>query len=271
MTSGAPAGEPEELYGEAYFDTLADWHRRSYPTFAAFVAAALRDRPPGRILDLGCGAGTYAAALRPHARHLTGCDRADAALERAAAAGYDRLIGCDLDRAVAADLGGPYEVVFSTEVVEHLDDAAGFFATVGELLVPGGRLLLTTTAYHFYLFYYLALVRPRRARAVGQWLAGFASARSADRFVERLWRVTGGHRHGFARHRLRAAARAAGLRVDRCRHVNVQPVVPVPELVAASPRALRPAVALAGRAVNAACRRTGLYGPNLLLAATRPR
>jgi SAM-dependent methyltransferase len=272
--SGAPA---PGLYDDAYFaGPMAEWHRRSLPTFAVFLAEHTAGRPPGRVLDLGCGTGAYGEVLRPLAEELVGCDAAPPALARAAAGGrYDRLIAADLESAGAGDLAPPYDLVFSTEVVEHLRDPDGFLRLVASLLTPGGRLVLTTTAYHFYLFYYLGLVRPIERPALADWLAGWYDARRADRFVVRLWEVTGGHRSGFSRPRLRRLTAAAGLRVVRLRHANVQPVAPVEHLRAApgaglAARAGWRALAAAGRLADAASRATGLYGANLLLAAERP-
>lgn len=272
MTGPAAPG----LYDDAYFSgPMADWHRRSLPTFAAFVAEACAGRAPGRVLDAGCGGGVYGPVLRPLASELVGCDAAPPALARAAAAGhYDRLVESDLATAGAGELGGPYDLVFSTEVIEHLRDPAAFLALSEELLAPGGRLVLTTTAYHFYVFYYLGLIQPIEPAALADWLAGWRHPRRADRFVQRLWQITGGHYSGFSRHRLRRLARGAGLRVVSLRHAHVQPVAPVEHLVAPpgaglAARTAWRAVAAAGRAANAFCRATGLYGANLLLAADK--
>jgi 2-polyprenyl-3-methyl-5-hydroxy-6-metoxy-1,4-benzoquinol methylase len=272
--------EPAAVYDDAYFGgPLAEWHRRSLPTFAAFLSAALAGRPPGRTLDLGCGDGAYAAVLRPRSRELVGCDGAAAALERAGSRGlYDRLLAVDLETARREELvadGGGYDLVFCTEVVEHLADPARLFRLAADLLAPGGRLVLTTTGFHFYLFYYLAFVRPARWGHLADWLAGWVAERRADRFVERLWQVTGGHRSAFSRRRLARLARQAGLTVETLRHANVQPVAPVEHLAAApgagaAARLGWRALAGVGRLANAACRRTGLYGANLMLVAERP-
>lgn len=272
--------EPAAVYDDAYFaGPLAEWHRRSLPTFAAFLERALDGRGPGRVLDLGCGDGAYAGVLRPVASQLVGCDGAAAALERARSRGlYDRLLTVDLEAVGREELaagGGGYDLIFCTEVVEHLADPGRLFRLAAELLAPGGRLVLTTTGFHFYLFYYLAFVRPARRGDLADWLAGWVAESRADRFVRRLWHVTGGHRSAFSRRRLARLARRAGLSVRRIRHANVQPVAPVEHLrpapgAGAAARVGWRALAAAGRAANAICRRTGLYGANLLLVAERP-
>lgn len=272
--------EPSAVYDDAYFGgPLAEWHRRSFPTFAEFLAAALAGRPPGRALDLGCGDGAYAPVLRPRASWLVGCDGAAAAIERAGSRGlYDRLLTVDLETARREELDpddGGFDLVFCTEVVEHLAEPARLFRLAADLLAPGGRLVLTTTGFHFYLFYYLAFVRPARRRELADWLAGWVVDRRADRFVEPLWQVTGGHRSAFSRRRLARLARRAGLRVEALRHANVQPVAPVDHLAAepgagAAARLGWRTLAAAGRLANAVCRRTGLYGANLMLIAERP-
>lgn len=271
---------PAAVYDDSYYaGPMAEWHRRSLPTFAAFLDRATAGRPPGRVLDLGCGDGAYGHVLRPRAARLVGCDAAAAALGRARSRGlYDELLAADLETARREDLdpaGGGYDLVWSTEVVEHLADPSRLFRLAAALLAPGGRLVLTTTGYHFYVFYYLALIRPLRRRDLADWLAGWVVRRRADRFVETLWQVTGGHRTGFTRRRLAGLARRAGLVVRELRPANVQPVAPVEHLrpapgAGAAARIAWRLLAAAGRAANALCRSTGLYGANLLLVAERP-
>jgi SAM-dependent methyltransferase len=93
----------------------------------------------GRILDDGCGLGTYLAALEPYSRHRYGLeiefDRAAAALGRAE--GVALGVGERLPfRAQAFDL------VLSNEVIEHVTDDAQAVAEMVRVTRPGGRIVL---------------------------------------------------------------------------------------------------------------------------------
>jgi SAM-dependent methyltransferase len=99
-------------------------------------------RPADRWLDLGCGAGRF-LTLAPDA---IGVDVSPAALERAAR----NAPGADL-RLVEADtlpLGhGEVDLVWCSEVIEHVAGALELLQEVRRVLKPGGRLLLTTPGH----------------------------------------------------------------------------------------------------------------------------
>lgn len=267
----------DDLYTDAYFDgPMAAWHRLSLPTFAAFLRQAVGGSRPPRALDLGCGDGAYGPVLAALAGEVDGCDGSAAALARAGARGaYRRLVEADLAAEGLPQLPGSYELVFSTEVVEHLPDPDRFCRLAAGLLAPGGLLVLTTTTYHLYLFYYLLFAEPLRSRDLGDFLRGCTGNDAAgDRFVHRLRDLTGGHEHGFRVRRLLACLRRAGLATERWRYANVQPVFPLDGLARArferlSRRWARGPLRLFGRAVNTLCRRSGGYGANVMAAARR--
>lgn len=268
--------DDDPLYTDRYFAALERWHHLSYPTFSAFLQEAVAGRPR-RALDLGCGGGRYGPLLSELADEVDGCDVAPAALERAATTGaYHELFLADLsERSNPLPVAG-YDLVFCTEVIEHVRREDRFTRHLATALRPGGQLVLTTTTYHLYLFYYWLHHDPRRLSDYRDFLVGMVNDRAGDRFVRRLWLLTGGHEHGFRRGRLLRVVRAAGLDVERSRYVSVQPVVPIEGLDAPSFRSrcgawLAPLWRVLGRAVNAACRRTGLYGPNVLVSARKPR
>jgi ubiquinone/menaquinone biosynthesis C-methylase UbiE len=104
-------------------------------------------RPGDRALDLGCGDGRFTAELARIGAAATGVDIAEAALNRARAAHPD------LDFRLAP-FDGPlpfddvsFDVVWTSEVIEHVADTARWLSEVRRVLVPRGRLLLTTPSH----------------------------------------------------------------------------------------------------------------------------
>jgi ubiquinone/menaquinone biosynthesis C-methylase UbiE len=111
----------------------------------AFARSSLT--PADRVLDLGCGAGDLTADLATVAPQIIGADVAQAALDRARRR-HPRL---DL-RLVPIDGALPFEdgafdVVWSSEVIEHVADTARWLSEVRRVLAPQGRLLLTTPSH----------------------------------------------------------------------------------------------------------------------------
>ncbi len=107
----------------------------------ALLLAAVE--PGARVLDLGCGAGRFVAALRDAGADAVGVELSAAALEGA----RRNVPGADL-RLVAADgslpLGhGEVDVVWCSEVLEHVPDTIAFLTEVRRVLRRGGRLLVT--------------------------------------------------------------------------------------------------------------------------------
>jgi 2-polyprenyl-3-methyl-5-hydroxy-6-metoxy-1,4-benzoquinol methylase len=99
-------------------------------------------RPGERVLDLGCGAGAFLAALRDAGAQPVGVDIAEAALERA----RTNVPGADLRRledGVIPAGHGEFDLVWCSEVLEHIPDVAEALYEVRRVLKPGGRLLLT--------------------------------------------------------------------------------------------------------------------------------
>lgn len=102
-------------------------------------------RPGDRVLDLGCGEGTFSGlAMEGGAGSVIGADIAEAALDRARPAhpelSFQRV---DPDRPLPfAD--NAFELVWASEVIEHIADTAVWLSEVRRVLVPGGRLAITT-------------------------------------------------------------------------------------------------------------------------------
>jgi SAM-dependent methyltransferase len=100
-------------------------------------------RPGERVLDLGCGAGRFLAALTDAGREPIGVELAAAAAERA----RRNVPGADV-RLVAPDgslpLGhGEVDLVWCSEVLEHVPDTVALLTESRRVLRRGGRLLVT--------------------------------------------------------------------------------------------------------------------------------
>jgi 2-polyprenyl-6-hydroxyphenyl methylase/3-demethylubiquinone-9 3-methyltransferase len=113
-----------------------DWERRR----ALLLGEA---RPGERVLDLGCGAGRFVAALAGAGADPVGVEIAEGALERA------RRNAPGAELALLAPDGSlplPHrsvDLVWCSEVLEHVADAAHLLVEVRRVLRPGGRVLVT--------------------------------------------------------------------------------------------------------------------------------
>jgi SAM-dependent methyltransferase len=119
---------------------LPDFRRR-----ARYLLAELR--PGDRVLDLGCGAGGFTARLAEAGAKAVGAEIAEAAVTRARG-GYP---GLDFR---LVPIGGPlpfedssFDLVWTSEVIEHVADTAPWLSEVRRVLTPGGRLLVTTPSH----------------------------------------------------------------------------------------------------------------------------
>jgi ubiquinone/menaquinone biosynthesis C-methylase UbiE len=121
-----------------------------------------RVEPGEVVLDLGCGAGEFAAALLQLGATPIGVDVSGEALRRAS----ERVPDVDLRHWPAGELpvrDASIDVVWAGEVVEHVVDVAPWLSEVRRVLRPGGRLLLTTPHHGPARMLGLALSRRRFA------------------------------------------------------------------------------------------------------------
>lgn len=96
---------------------------------------------PGRLLDIGCGQGHLLRAARDRGWQVTGYD-VDPATVRKVAAEHDlEILAGDL---LTLDLPDrAFDVITLNHVLEHLKQPAPLIRRIGELLAPGGLLLIS--------------------------------------------------------------------------------------------------------------------------------
>jgi 2-polyprenyl-3-methyl-5-hydroxy-6-metoxy-1,4-benzoquinol methylase len=137
--------------------------------------------PGRRLLDIGCGTGGMLPLLSRYGA-VTGIDSEPVALDYCRKRGFTDL---HLQEGFAP--AAPYDVVTLFDVLEHVEDEAGFLAWIRALTVPGGRLVLTVPA--------------------NPWLW--------SRHDE-----LNHHRRRYTRRTLVRALESAGFRVERATHFN---------------------------------------------------
>jgi SAM-dependent methyltransferase len=102
--------------------------------------AVLRERPPGRAVDVGCGRGDLGAALIERGWRVTGVEPSREACEVASGRGIDARCGGVAEAGLEA---GFYDIAMFTHSLEHVGDPVADLGRVVEALRPGGLVLVT--------------------------------------------------------------------------------------------------------------------------------
>ncbi len=106
------------------------------------VFRLILEERPGRLLDVGCGAGEVSARFGAAGWRVFGLELIRAQASRARGVGIAVAVG-------EASSGfpfrsGEFDLVFAGEIIEHLIDTDGFLAEIHRVLRGGGVLVLTT-------------------------------------------------------------------------------------------------------------------------------
>jgi SAM-dependent methyltransferase len=155
---------PEQLRGgpgrddlDRHAELIARVSSALVPFIRDTVVAAVTERKPQRVLDIGCGEGEYLAAMLEQSVNAQGVgletdERVAALASRRLATSLggrgEVIVGsapADLARAVDA-LGGPADLVLIANVVYYVPPAerAAFFRDVAAVTAPHGAVLVVT-------------------------------------------------------------------------------------------------------------------------------
>ena len=108
----------------------------------------LANRPPSKVLDLGCADGALGQRIRALGHHVTGVDvdRFDGVEER-----LDDFVQADLEHGIPDTVGSGYDIVLCADVVEHVRDPQQLLHDAGTLISAGGSVIASVPNFgHWY-------------------------------------------------------------------------------------------------------------------------
>ena len=100
-----------------------------------------------KILDIGCGGGLLAEPMARLGASVTGIDVTNAAITVAKAHAQTMQLTINYQTSAAEDLaasGAIFDVIYASEVIEHVADRPLFISAIAEMLAPNGVVIITT-------------------------------------------------------------------------------------------------------------------------------
>jgi 2-polyprenyl-3-methyl-5-hydroxy-6-metoxy-1,4-benzoquinol methylase len=135
-------------YYEAFWQDEPETPDHAPYAWARRRGLLLREVQPGdRVLDLGCGDGRFLTVLAQAGAHPTGAEIAEEAARRARAHTPGVAVELVEPDGSLPFAHGAFDLVWCSEVLEHVPDVALTLSEVRRVLAPHGRLLLTVP-YH---------------------------------------------------------------------------------------------------------------------------
>ncbi len=156
-----------------------------------------------RVLDVGCGNGYTAGQFLALGCDVVGIDLSQSGIEvarEAYPAGRFEVLAAD-DCILEKLACSPFDIVISTEVVEHLYDPRAFVRGCYGALSPGGKIVVSTPYHGYWKNLVLALLGKWDAHANPLWDGGHIKLWSRRTLRQLLSEI------GFVNSRFRGAGR----------------------------------------------------------------
>ena len=100
-----------------------------------------------KILDIGCGGGLLAEPMARLGAEVTGIDVTAPAISAAKIHAESMQLAIDYQVSTAEDLaasGAKFDVIYASEVIEHVADRPLFIKAIATMLAPNGVVVITT-------------------------------------------------------------------------------------------------------------------------------
>lgn len=131
---------PMKSPGKEWYESQYFWRPMFREKLEWYHKQFLNDKiaPGSRVLDVGCGSGTFATAAAKKSYHVTGVDLDKGSVKAGRATGVDNLHAATLEEFISENPEKQFNIVTFFEVLEHLDNPTSFLAGVKSVLTPGG-------------------------------------------------------------------------------------------------------------------------------------
>ncbi|MEI6681819.1 MAG: methyltransferase domain-containing protein [Bacteroidota bacterium] len=210
-------------YSTDYFNCLEnEWSRISHPIIQELIEklyAGKLQSPVNDILDFGCGNGLYSGTLGKLCHNLYGVDVSEnAILNSAKTNNYKELKLSNGTTIPFRDES--FDMIFSTEVLEHIENTGLILSELFRVLKPNGHLILTTTLYSHSIYTYIAQSKIQShhlifiLKQLFSYLRGYYSPAIQEKFIRRwCFSPLGGHYHGFHQKQLLSSIDKVGFKI----------------------------------------------------------
>jgi SAM-dependent methyltransferase len=144
----------EERISDSHYASSGEFERSG----KIFTRRTVPDDVPLRILDVGCGTGLNAEHLAAKGHTVMGLDLSPVAISKFRQKGFEGIV-CDIEKEGGVPFpSSSFDLVFASEVIEHVADTAAFLAELNRLVRPGGTLVLSTPNSAFWPYRILGVL-----------------------------------------------------------------------------------------------------------------
>jgi methionine biosynthesis protein MetW len=114
------------------------------------VLALFKNRHFSRLLDIGCGSGSFTTLLKKYCDEIYGLDIVTDAIEQAKSKGI-KASKIDIDTEVLPFENNFFDAIYCGEIIEHIYDTDNFLNQINRILINDGMCIITTPNFSWWL------------------------------------------------------------------------------------------------------------------------